>query len=56
MKIRMMSEYLKSLEIEQQRKTYREQTGNDARDKNLDRGSFKPHVGTAAYDALVEKE
>lgn len=56
MKIRMMGKYLQSLEIQQQRKTYREQTGNNARDKDLNWDSFKPHLGMAAFNALVKKE
>ena len=54
--IRALGKYLQGLEVEQQRKTYREQTGNDTRDEDLTRDSFKPHAGTAAFNALLKKE
>ena len=55
MGIIIMSECLKRLEAEQQRKVFRERTGNSARDEDLNRDSFKPHVRTATYNALLEK-
>ena len=56
MGIRMLGKCLQILEVEQQRKTFRESTGNSSRDEYMHRDSFKPHVGTAAHNALLEKE
>ena len=56
MKIRALGKYLLQLELEMQRKTYKERTGNDARDEDLNRNTFKPHHGTADFNALLQKD
>ena len=52
----MLDKCLQRLEVEQQRKTFRERTGNSAREEDLNSDSFKPRIGIVAYNALLEKE
>ena len=56
MKVRKLGKCLLMLDLELQRKTYKETTGKDARDENLKSVSFEPCRGTADYDALMQKE
>ena len=56
MKIRKLGQYLKTLDIENQRKTYKERTGVDARDEDLNTTTFKPCCGTTEYNALLRKD
>ena len=56
MKIRKLGQYLKTLDIENQRKTYKERTGVDARDDDLNTTTFKPCCETTEYNALLRKD
>ena len=56
MKVRKTGKCLLKLDLELQRKTYKETAGKDARDENLKSVSFEPVRGTADYDALMQKE
>ena len=50
-----MGKYLLSIELQEQRKTYKERTGKDARDEQLNKGTFETFRGTAVYYALLQK-
>ena len=56
MKIRKLGKCLLELEIANQRKTYKERTGTDARDEDLNTTTFKPCCGTSEYNALLWME
>ena len=56
MKIRKLGKCLLELEIANQRKTYKERTGTDVRDEDLNTTTFKPCCGTSEYNALLRKE
>ena len=56
MKVRKLGKCLLKLDLELQRKTYKEMPGKDARDENLKSVSFEPFLGTADYDAFLQKE
>ena len=56
MKIRKLGKCLLALEIAEQRKTYKERTGTDARDEDLNTTTFKPCCGTPEYNALLRKD
>ena len=42
MRIRNLGKYLLSIELQEQRKTYKERTGKDARDEDLNKSTFEP--------------
>ena len=56
MKIRTLGKCLLALDLERQRLTYRETTGRDARDEDLNKSTFESHCGTAYFNALLRKE
>ena len=56
MKIRALGKCLLALDLERQRLTYREMTGIDARDQDLNRSAFEPSCRTADFNALLQKE